>query len=207
MLRNAATRSLVRSLQNAPASRATFTATASQLRHTSRRQLMPSKRPQIVLLAHPTRTSFYATSSGPPYDKINPKEEAKIGSKVMQPHPDDVSAASSVRPILEPRSKQEEEDMMGGIKSDLKTIKETFSLNEVPRDTLLLGAAGVIPYAATSFSTVYLAWDINHAHYTGGNGLLLTPEQAHYFLELITPLQIGWGAIVSLLLALIISIY
>jgi hypothetical protein len=116
----------------------------------------------------------------------------------LQPHPEEISADSSVRPVFEERSHHDEEDMMAGIKADLKTIKETFTLSDVPRDTLLLGAAGAIPYAVTSMSTVYLAWDINQSHATNGAGVLFTPEQAQHYLELITPLQIGWGAIVSL---------
>jgi hypothetical protein len=85
--------------------------------------------------------------------------------------------------------------MTGAIKADLKTIKETFSLADVPRESLYIGAAGVIPYAATSLSTVYLAYDINHAHDTG-RGILFSPETAHQLLDIITPVQIGYGAVV-----------
>ncbi len=86
--------------------------------------------------------------------------------------------------------------MMGAIRSDIETIKETFSLADVPKESLYIGAAGVIPYAATSLSTVFLAWDINHAHATG-NGVLFSPETAHQLLEMITPIQIGYGAVVG----------
>lgn len=81
------------------------------------------------------------------------------------------------------------------MKHDLETIKDTFSLSEVPRDALLIGAAGVIPYAATSLSTVYLAFDINHSH-SHGIGYLFSPETAHQLLALVTPVQIGYGAVV-----------
>lgn len=50
---------------------------------------------------------------------------------------------------------------------------------------------------ATSLSTVYLAFDINHAHTTGsGSGYLFTPETAHQLLAIIEPIQIGYGAVI-----------
>ena len=69
-------------------------------------------------------------------------------------------------------------------------------MSDVPRECYYIGAAGVIPYLATSLSTVYLAYDINHAHYTG-SGVLLSPETAHQLLAIIEPIQIGYGAVVS----------
>ena len=86
----------------------------------------------------------------------------------------------------------------GGIRADMETIKDTFALNEVPKESLYIGAAGVIPYAATSISTVYLAWDVNHAAASGGQGILFSPETAHQLLDLITPIQIGYGAVVRI---------
>lgn len=77
-----------------------------------------------------------------------------------------------------------------------KTIKETFALNEVPREAFFVGLAGVVPYLATSASTVYLAWDINHAA-MDGQGFLLSGETAELLLHIIEPLQIGYGAVVS----------
>jgi hypothetical protein len=194
MLRNAATRSLLKSFPKPTTSRASFTAASAQFRNVTPRQLTPLSRPQILLLARPNTTTLYSTN----FDKIDPKAEKKVADKVLEPHPEEISGASSVRPVFEGRSNHEDgEDMMAGIKADLKTIKETFTLSDVPRDTLLLGAAGVIPYAATSLSTVYLAWDINQSHATHGRGVLFSPEQATQYLEMITPLQIGWGAIVG----------
>ncbi len=86
--------------------------------------------------------------------------------------------------------------MIGAIKADLETIKDTFSLSAVPKESFYIGLAGVLPYAATSLSTVVLAYDINHAHATG-SGYLFSPETAHQLLDLITPIQIGYGAVVS----------
>ena len=76
-----------------------------------------------------------------------------------------------------------------------KTIKETFSLQEVPREALYVGLAGVIPYLATSASTAFLAWDINHAHQTG-SGVFFSEQSAELLLHLIEPIQIGYGAVV-----------
>jgi len=140
---------------------------------------------------------FATTKAGPPFDKIDTAAEEKIAEKVMKPHPEAVSTQSSTIPVLEGGSrKTDDAEMFGAIKSDMATIKETFSLEAVPKESLYIGAAGVIPYAATSASTVYLAWDINHAH-ANGSGVLFSPETAHQLLEWITPIQIGYGAVVS----------
>lgn len=56
--------------------------------------------------------------------------------------------------------------------------------------------AGVLPYLATSLSTVYLAFDINHASETG-SGFLFSPRVAEQLLHVIEPLQVGYGAVVS----------
>jgi hypothetical protein len=68
----------------------------------------------------------------------------------------------------------------------------------VPREAYYVGLAGVLPYMATSLSTVYCAWEINHAHDTG-SGLLMNERTAELALHVIEPLQIGYGAVVSLL--------
>jgi len=86
-------------------------------------------------------------------------------------------------------------DMLAGVKSDLKTIRETFSMEDVPREALYIGMAGVLPYLATSLSTVYLAWDINHASITG-SGFLVSGQTAELLLHIIEPIQIGYGAVI-----------
>jgi hypothetical protein len=57
--------------------------------------------------------------------------------------------------------------------------------------------AGVVPYLATSLETVYLAWEMNNAA-TTGSGFLISGETAELMLHMIEPLQIGYGAVVSL---------
>ena len=82
-----------------------------------------------------------------------------------------------------------------------QTIRDTFSLEEVPRQAYYMGMAGVIPYAATSIATVYCAWDINYAAETG-SGFILSERTAELFLHIIEPIQVGYGAVVSLLVSL-----
>ena len=66
--------------------------------------------------------------------------------------------------------------------------------------------AGVLPYLVTSVSTVYLAFDINHASETGTH-FLFTPHTAELLLHIIEPLQIGYGAVVCTLCLLILENY
>lgn len=62
---------------------------------------------------------------------------------------------------------------------------------------MMLGMAGVVPYLVTSLQTVYLAWEINHAA-SVGEGLLFSGPTAELMLHLLEPIQIGYGAVVSL---------
>lgn len=56
--------------------------------------------------------------------------------------------------------------------------------------------AGVIPYLATSLSTAFLSWNINHAA-AYGTGVLMTGQTAEQLLHIVEPLQVGYGAVVS----------
>jgi hypothetical protein len=200
MLRSTATRALIKSITKAPSARATYIAASTRLRNATPLSQLNNKRPQALQpLSRPTTTSLlYATKSEPPYDKIDVEAEHEYAKQKLEPRPEDISTSSTVRPVFEgSRAPEKDEDeMMGGIKSDINTIKETFGLAEVPKEPLYFGAAGVLPYAATSLSTVFLAYDINRAHDTG-QGLVFSPETAHQLLDIITPIQIGYGAVVS----------
>lgn len=77
-----------------------------------------------------------------------------------------------------------------------KVIKETFTLKDVPPEAMYFGLAGVVPYVATSLQTVYLAWEINNQA-THGAGYVLSGDTAQLMLNLIEPLQVGYGAVVS----------
>jgi hypothetical protein len=78
-----------------------------------------------------------------------------------------------------------------------KVIKDTFSLEGTPKEALYLGMAGVIPYLATSLETVYLSYEINRATATG-DGLIFSGQTAELMLHMLEPIQVGYGAVVSL---------
>lgn len=58
--------------------------------------------------------------------------------------------------------------------------------------------AGVLPYLATSTGTVYCAFELSQAHANGGTGLFLDAHTAELCLHVLEPLQVGYGAVVSL---------
>ena len=76
-----------------------------------------------------------------------------------------------------------------------QTIRETFSLDDVPRQAYYIGLAGVLPYVATSASTIYCAWEINHAA-AHGVGFAMSGKTAELLLHILEPLQVGYGAAV-----------
>ncbi|KZF24833.1 hypothetical protein L228DRAFT_258344 [Xylona heveae TC161] len=138
------------------------------------------------------------TSTGVRMDKIDAKAEEKIAKQKIEPDPAHVSTASSVRPVLSELSQGDqgkETDMLAGIRTDLSTVKDTFALKEVPREAYYLGLAGVLPYLATSLTTVYLAWDVKYAA-EAGTGFLLSGPTAEAFLKFLEPIQIGYGAVI-----------
>ncbi|RMZ86780.1 hypothetical protein DV736_g5996, partial [Chaetothyriales sp. CBS 134916] len=128
----------------------------------------------------------------------NLEEEAEVGRTKLEPTPELVSLASTTSgagaevEARQPRS-DEDVDMTGGIKSDFKTIVDTFSLRDVPKEALVVGLAGVLPYLATSLSTVYLSWDIQYAAHHG-HGVILSADTAEKLLHLIEPIELGYGA-------------
>lgn len=150
---------------------------------------------------------------------IDRAAEAEYSKRKLEAHPETVSSDSSVRHVTNEFGAEDPEpdvDMMAGIKSDFvsshlslqlldimlmsfvsqKTIIDTFSLKDVPREALYVGMAGVLPYLATSLSTVYLAFDIQHAANTG-SGWLLSGDTAETLLHIIEPIQLGYGASVN----------
>ena len=66
-------------------------------------------------------------------------------------------------------------------------------MQDVPRQALYVGLAGVIPYLATSLTTVYLSFDIQYAA-QHGQGFFLPGETAETLLHIIEPIQLGYGA-------------
>ncbi|KAL9616259.1 MAG: hypothetical protein Q9160_008853 [Pyrenula sp. 1 TL-2023] len=150
-------------------------------------------KPLALAVRKPIATSLvrYQTTRSIDHDR-----EARLSKRTIEPEPDAVTAGSSVRHVFSEEGdgeKEPEVDMSAGIKQDFKTIVDTFALKDVPREALYVGLAGVLPYLATSLSTVYLAWDINYA-FTTGEGFLLSGPTAEALLHLLEPIQLGYGA-------------
>ncbi|KAL8657724.1 MAG: hypothetical protein Q9226_001623 [Calogaya cf. arnoldii] len=208
MLRSGRASSLTRSVLRSNTLRSTRN--TSHLTSQTSKPVIPlnarfSQSTSLALTAYrPLSTSLQRCAVAPPkhpespYDNIDPKHEKAIAKGELEPHPEEVTLNSSVHQVFQEKGvpeTEEDEDMLAGVYSDIKTIKETFAMNEVPREALFVGLAGVIPYLATSASTVYLAWDINHAA-MDGQGFLLSGETAEVLLHIIEPLQIGYGAVI-----------
>lgn len=68
----------------------------------------------------------------------------------------------------------------------------------MPKQAYNIGLAGVLPYLATSTATVACAFELNHAAHNGGVGYLLNERTAELMLHVLEPLQVGYGAVVSL---------
>lgn len=196
MLRTTATRSLVRSFARSPAVRSSYSAASAPTRNAIPPRQLNNKRPQLSpQLSRPTTTSLLYTTKSP-YDKIDVEAERRIGQKKVESRPEEVSTTSTLRPTFESPQSYVDPATPTSVWTDVKTIKDTFQLRDVPRQPLYLGLAGVLPYAATCLSTVFLAFDINRAKVVG-SGLVFAPETAHRLLDFVTPIQIGYGAVVS----------
>lgn len=154
---------------------------------------MASRRPQISQLAQlkPVHGAVLRRSIT---DKQQ-KAEERYAKEEIKPTPETVSATSSTHAMFSEvatESPERDVDMMAGIRSDVGTVRETFSLSNVPREAYYMGLAGTLPYLATSVSTVFCAWEINHS--VAGYGMLLSEKTATQLLHLLEPLQIGYGA-------------
>ncbi|KAK8093550.1 hypothetical protein PG997_000235 [Apiospora hydei] len=149
--------------------------------------------------ASPTSLVFktrYATKSTLG-ESLSPEEVKKAQSQKLESHPDQVSTESSVRHAIEPAPAGAQKDVADGLGHDIHTVKETFNLTQVPRESYILGLSGTVPYLATSLSVVYLSWASNTDWPTSSvvlNHLLMSHENAHYFLSLLEPIQVGYGA-------------
>jgi hypothetical protein len=70
-------------------------------------------------------------------------------------------------------------------------------MDAVPKEAYWIGMAGVVPYMATSLSTVYAAWELNNV-FTTGSGALMNEKTAELMLQILEPIQIGYGAAVCM---------
>lgn len=154
---------------------------------------LASRRPQMSQLAR--ITPINTTISRRNVTKEQKQAEDKYAHEKLKPTPETVSTTSSIHPIFEEqgvKTPEKDIDMMAGVKSDIETIKETFSLKDVPKEAYYMGLAGTIPYLATSLTTVLCAYEINHS--VAGQGMLLSEYSATHILHLLEPIQIGYGA-------------
>ncbi|OLL22293.1 Transmembrane protein 69 [Neolecta irregularis DAH-3] len=84
------------------------------------------------------------------------------------------------------------------IKKDLGTFKEFFG--DVPKEAMVVGLAGTLPYLATSVTVLGLSWNNQRAYQGITDMFIISPESSEYLLHILQPLQIGYGAcIISIL--------
>ncbi|KAK8086097.1 hypothetical protein PG994_001071 [Apiospora phragmitis] len=137
------------------------------------------------------------TTKPPLGESLKPEEIKKAAEQKLESHPEQVSTESSVRHAFEPAPEDAQKDVADGLGHDIHIVKETFNLAQVPRESYILGLSGTIPYLATSVSVVYLSWASNTDWPTTStvlNHMLMSHENAHYFLSLLEPIQVGYGA-------------
>ena len=127
MLKSGAIRSLTRSAFSTSQS-AQWRSAASASRRTQLHSLAYAKalRPRVLYLSHRaiTTTAQYAAQKYIP-DEIDKKREEKLAHSEIEPHPEAVSADSSVRHVFREEGTGEQEkdiDMLAGVKSDLVRI-------------------------------------------------------------------------------------
>ncbi|KAI9725459.1 MAG: hypothetical protein M1828_003130 [Chrysothrix sp. TS-e1954] len=172
-------------------------------------------RPQALALTPNRQTTAIARRQAsvqiiPGTDGPLIEREKRRQQEMMAPDPEHVTGASSVHPVfseVDTPEKEQEEDMMKGIKGDMaclrpifyslnKVLREVMALNEVPVEAYRIGMAGVLPYLATASATVYCAFEYNTAATNEGSGYLLSEHTAEIALHILEPLQIGYGAVI-----------
>ncbi|KAI9155541.1 Dynein heavy chain-like protein [Paramyrothecium foliicola] len=142
----------------------------------------------------------------PPPKPIDYEAEREIAQQKLESHPSKVSSDSSTTrawdskiPVMTSPGTSGETSLDAGLKHDLNIVKDTFNLANVPREANALGIAGTIPYVATSLSTVFLAWDLGKELPTGNalyDLVFVNHETAKYLIDLLQPIQLGYGAVI-----------
>jgi len=199
MLRTSATRLIARNTHanKLPIFASSYSTITSKIHPVTSLHISRDKRPQSDIRLKRSSPGFVLSISTieHPIDKINREAERKTAEQKLRPTPEIISTSSSVRQVFEESqtNHSKDDEVARDLKADLRTVKETFSLKEVPRESLYLGLAGVLPYVATSLSTLLLTYNVNNAH---SFGAIFAPETARHFLDLIVPMQIGYGAVI-----------
>ncbi|RMZ76183.1 hypothetical protein DV737_g4951, partial [Chaetothyriales sp. CBS 132003] len=206
MFRPTASRALPRTLRSQTIAKSSANGTSKLLR--AHLQTYANQRASAGLLSvavrEPLKRSLVQYRSITSYQSPsfvkgrNVEEEAEIGRAKLEATPEQVSLSSTTSGAItevdsHKAASDEDVDMTGGIRSDFKTIVDTFSLKDVPKEALVVGLAGVLPYLGTSLTTVYLSWDIQYAAHHG-HGVILSADTAEKLLHLIEPIELGYGA-------------
>ncbi|KAF2137647.1 uncharacterized protein K452DRAFT_100326 [Aplosporella prunicola CBS 121167] len=200
MLRTPAARAAMRSLSAVSAQhmRTPFNAASGKAPVASHLCTLGARRPQVPASPLAAAVARQTRCASTQWDKPNVEEEKELQKKPLKAEPELVSSSSTTHPVFSEVGAGGAEpgpDMMKGIRQDVGTIKDTFALNNVPRQAYVLGLSGVLPYLGTSLSTVYCSWEINHAA-ANGVGQFMSPETAEYLLHVLEPLQVGYGAVI-----------
>ncbi|KXJ86770.1 hypothetical protein Micbo1qcDRAFT_140098, partial [Microdochium bolleyi] len=147
-----------------------------------------------------THKASYADKPPPLQVGRDAEDEKRLGEQKLKADPSAVSTESSVRQFYEPAEPPADgpkPEITDGLRHDLGIVKDTFSVAHVPKESYVLGLAGTLPYLATSLSTVFLSWNINAEPGTGFlHSLMLSQESAHWWLAVIEPIQLGYGAVI-----------
>ncbi|KAF8453096.1 hypothetical protein BGX38DRAFT_1065559, partial [Terfezia claveryi] len=129
------------------------------------------------------------------------KREEEVRSEKLRVDPDSVSSTSTVTPIFgdqkskTPVSEANDVDMLAGLISELRTVRDTFRLQDVPKEVFYIGMAGLVPYVATTVSTLYLVWELKYSS-LHGLGYMVHKETTESLLNVLEPLQVGYGAVI-----------
>ncbi|KAK6332722.1 hypothetical protein TWF696_002746 [Orbilia brochopaga] len=119
----------------------------------------------------------------------------------LESNPAEVTTVSSIRPIFETsQAAQQGADAEGpslktGLRHDLSIVRETFAFKEVPKEVLFFGAAGLVPYVATTACSLYLAWEEGNIAEHGASHFI-TSETANTLLQSLEQVQVGFGAVI-----------
>ncbi|KAH6695747.1 hypothetical protein F5X68DRAFT_244559 [Plectosphaerella plurivora] len=152
----------------------------------------------VPRLAPRVSKAYYA---GSPYDKIDTAAEKKTAQKKLESRPEEVSTESTTRKLFEPdpAGATSSGSVTDGLQHDIDIVKDTFRMEDVPKEPYVLGLAGTIPYLFTSLSTVYLSWDLNTTWPSSSaflNHIYMNHDDAKALLALLEPVQLGYGAVI-----------
>lgn len=160
-------------------------------RFAATRRIVPRLAPRVS-------KAYYA---GSPFDKIDVAAEKKTAAKKLEARPEEVSTDSTTRKLFEggPTGPGTGGSVTDGLQHDIDIVKDTFRMEDVPKEPFYLGLAGTIPYLFTSLSTVYLSWDLNTTWPSSSavlNHIYMNHDDAQALLALLEPIQLGYGAVI-----------